>query len=229
MFFDDSWCTQQGSNLRPQPSEGCALIQLSYGCVRVRSEMIWKSEGISNESLDNLESDRAREIISFSYETLTILVYPGIAFSWLVFMKILLVEDNEILSRNIKTFLGLEHIEVFQLFSGIRAKHELVSNSYDLVILDIGLPDIDGIELCRNIRESGNNIPILMLTARNTKQDKISGLDSGADDYLTKPFDYDELLARIRALVRRNFTIKGEKIRIGDLDISLEDKKVTRK
>lgn len=141
-------------------------------------------------------------------------------------MRILLVEDNEILSNNIKTFLKLEHIEVKQMFSWEKVNYELAANNYDLVILDIGLPGIDGISVCKKIRESGKNIPVLMLTARNTKQDKMSGFQSWADDYLTKPFDYDELVMRIRALVRRNYAIKSGTVVLGNIEIQIDTKKV---
>lgn len=141
-------------------------------------------------------------------------------------MKILLVEDNEILSKNITTFLKLEWITVVPLFSGMKANLELTSSNYDLVILDLGLPDIDGISVAKQIRASGKNIPILILTARDTKQDKLSGFQSGADDYLTKPFDYDELLMRIHALVRRGFAVKSEQIILGDIIVELDAKKV---
>lgn len=144
-------------------------------------------------------------------------------------MKILIVEDNEILSNNIKTFLGLENIEAVQVFSGAWVNYELTTNTYDLVILDIWLPDVDGISVSKKIRESGKNIPILMLTARNTKQDKMDGFSAWADDYLTKPFDYDELVMRIRALVRRNYSIKSASITIGDIEILLDAKKVYQK
>lgn len=92
-------------------------------------------------------------------------------------MKILIIEDNEILSNNIKTFLSLEGLDATQLFSGEKALYELSAQSYDLVILDIGLPGVDGISLCKNIRENGQAVPILMLTARNAKQDKQSGFE----------------------------------------------------
>lgn len=127
-------------------------------------------------------------------------------------MRILIVEDNKVLSNNIAAYLKLENIETHQLFTWEAVNYELVSNNYDLVILDLGLPDVDGVELCTKIRESGKNIPILMLTARNTIKDKISWLKSWADDYLTKPFDYEELLVRIQVLLRRNFNVKSKNI-----------------
>ncbi|QFR39429.1 response regulator transcription factor [Candidatus Gracilibacteria bacterium 28_42_T64] len=142
-------------------------------------------------------------------------------------MKILIVEDNEILSQNIATYLKLENIQSKQLFEGGQVNYELTMNNYDLVILDLGLPDIDGLDICKKIRGSEKNIPILMLTARNTTQDKISGFQSGSDDYLTKPFDYEELLMRIHALIRRNFTVKSNKINIGDIELNIADKKVS--
>ncbi len=142
-------------------------------------------------------------------------------------MKILIVEDNEILSQNIATYLKLENIQSKQLFEWGQVNYELTMNNYDLVILDLWLPDIDWLDICKKIRGSEKNIPILMLTARNTTQDKISGFQSGSDDYLTKPFDYEELLMRIHALIRRNFTVKSNKINIWDIELNIADKKVS--
>lgn len=143
-------------------------------------------------------------------------------------MKILIVEDNEILSNNINAYLKLKNIESKQLFEWKAANYELSNNSYDLVILDLWLPDIDGLEVCNQIRKSWKNIPILMLTARSNIKDKISGFDSGADDYLTKPFDYEELLMRINALVRRNQSIKSNNITLDnfDIEININTKKI---
>lgn len=145
-------------------------------------------------------------------------------------MKILIVEDNELLSNNISTYLNLKDIETKQLFTWLEVNFELTTNSYDLVILDLGLPDIEWIEVCKNIRNSWKNIPILMLTARNTINDKKLWFDAWADDYLTKPFEYEEILMRINALVRRNFTVKSENIILDEdenieLDINLKQVK----
>lgn len=129
-------------------------------------------------------------------------------------MKVLIVEDNKILSNNISAYLQLENIQTHQLFEWSKVNYELTINNYDLIILDLWLPDIDGVELCKKIRDSGKNIPILMLTARNTINDKISWLKSWADDYLTKPFDYEELIVRIEVLLRRNFSVKSENIQL---------------
>ena len=125
-------------------------------------------------------------------------------------MKVLIIEDNQLLSNNIAAYLKLENIESKQIFTWKQANYELTLCNYDLIILDLWLPDISGIEVCENIRNSGKNIPILMLTARSNISDKISGFQSWADDYLTKPFDYEELIVRIHALVRRNFSVKSE-------------------
>jgi len=127
-------------------------------------------------------------------------------------MKILIVEDNKVLSNNIATYLKLENIETKQLFIGNEVNYELTMNSYDLVILDLWLPDIDWVDLCKNIRNSWKNIPILILTARNTIKDKIGWLQWWADDYLTKPFDYWELLVRIHVLLRREYNVKSDDI-----------------
>jgi len=104
-----------------------------------------------------------------------------------------------------------------------------VEREYDLIILDIILPKIDGIEVCREIRKYSKSIPILMLTALSTTEDKITGLDSGADDYLVKPFQFRELVARIRALLRRQTHVEtGQTYSIADLILNTETRKVTR-
>ncbi|MDD2871917.1 MAG: response regulator transcription factor [Candidatus Gracilibacteria bacterium] len=144
-------------------------------------------------------------------------------------LNILIVEDNKILSDNIAKYLELEGIKSKQLFDGETVIYEIVSNSYDLIILDIGLGKTSGLDVSKKIRDMGNNIPILMLTARTTLQDKKEGFYSGADDYLTKPFDYEELLLRINALIRRNYTVKSENIVINDLEINHDTKKITKK
>ena len=101
-------------------------------------------------------------------------------------------------------------------------------NDYDLIILDVMLPCKDGLAVCGELRAAGCAVPILMLTARDAVEDKIMGLDTGADDYLAKPFDFDELLARARALLRRRATIYPETIRVGDLSINTRSRRVVR-
>ncbi len=144
-------------------------------------------------------------------------------------MKLLIVDDNKILSNNIAKYLELEKIKSKQLFSWTWVNLELKSESYDLVIMDLWLGEDDWIDIIQKIRNSSLNIPILILTARDTIKDKIWWFNSWADDYLTKPFDYEELLLRINALVRRNFTTKNENIILWDLKIDKNNKIVQLK
>ena len=120
-------------------------------------------------------------------------------------MKILLIEDNQKLAKSLKNGLENEGFAVDILLDGETGQARLRSRGedYDLAILDVMLPKISGLEVCKNIRQLGITVPILMLTARDTPEDKIIGLDAGADDYMIKPFSLEELLARIRALLRR--------------------------
>ena len=112
--------------------------------------------------------------------------------------------------------------------TGTGAESLVAENSYDLVVLDVNLPDQNGMDTARHIRGDGFKGPILMLTALSSTKDKIHGLDAGADDYLTKPFDFDELLARIRALLRRNSGSETSKLRFADVEIDLVHRKVVR-
>jgi DNA-binding response OmpR family regulator len=118
-------------------------------------------------------------------------------------LRILLVEDDALLGDGIRAGLMLDAYAVDWVKDGQMALHALADHSYDACILDLGLPGKDGLAVLREMRSSGNRTPVLVLTARDTREDKISGLDHGADDYLTKPFDLGELQARIRALLRR--------------------------
>jgi len=118
-------------------------------------------------------------------------------------MRILLVEDDELLADGIKTSLTLAGMNADVVHKGEHAVHALSCEQFDICILDVGLPGISGFDVLSQVRQSGNRIPVLMLTARDQIADKVKGLDQGADDYLLKPFDVEELKARIRALVRR--------------------------
>ncbi|MDD3302458.1 MAG: response regulator transcription factor [Candidatus Gracilibacteria bacterium] len=142
-------------------------------------------------------------------------------------MKILIVEDNKILSNNIYKFLELEGIQSKQIFDGIGIPLELKNDSYDLIIMDLGLGEQNGIDIIKQIRESNQNLPVLILTARDTIKDKINGFNSGADDYLTKPFNYEELILRINALIRRNYTNKNDITHIGSIEIDKNNKIIT--
>src|ERR1700757_264532 len=118
-------------------------------------------------------------------------------------MRLLVVDDDRALRDVLRRALSLAGYEVRLTESGAGALSEVASGAPDAVVLDIGLPDIDGLEVCRLLRREGNRVPVLMLTARDAVSDRIDGLDAGADDYLVKPFDVDELAARLRALLRR--------------------------
>jgi two-component system response regulator MprA len=118
-------------------------------------------------------------------------------------MRLLVVDDDRALRDVLRRALTLAGYDVRLTDTGSGALSEAASSVPDAVVLDVGLPDIDGLEVCRLLRREGNRVPVLMLTARDAVSDRIDGLDAGADDYLVKPFDIDELKARLRALLRR--------------------------
>ncbi|MNO86965.1 Transcriptional regulatory protein QseB [compost metagenome] len=118
-------------------------------------------------------------------------------------MRLLLIEDDVALGEGIHQALSREGYTVDWLQDGSSALHSLLSETFDLAVLDLGLPRLDGLEVLRRLRQSGSALPVLILTARDATEDRIAGLDAGADDYLVKPFDLNELKARLRALLRR--------------------------
>ncbi len=132
-------------------------------------------------------------------------------------MRILLVEDEHRIAHTIKKGLEQERYAVDLAYDGEQGFDLSMSEEYDLLILDLMLPKMDGMTLCKEIRKKDIHTPVLILTARGQIQDKVEGLDSGADDYLTKPFSFEELLARIRALIRRPKTISTTKLTVSDL------------
>ncbi len=127
-------------------------------------------------------------------------------------MRVLLVEDDELLGDGVKAGLSHYGYTVDWLKDGHLAEQVLRDESFDLVVLDLGLPRVSGLEILQSLRASGSNIPVLILTARDTVEDRVKGLDYGADDYLAKPFDLDELSARLRALQRRSGSIESSPI-----------------
>jgi DNA-binding response OmpR family regulator len=135
-------------------------------------------------------------------------------------MTILVVEDEVKITRFIKKGLEMEHYTVDTAYDGEEALEKAEINNYDLIILDIMLPKVDGIEVCRILREKKIETPIVMLTARDTVEDRIKGLDAGADDYIIKPFAFGELVARVRALLRREKTVKSTKLQVGNLSLN---------
>ncbi len=144
-------------------------------------------------------------------------------------IKILVIEDDPVITEFLSTGLKYEGYKVISRNAGRAGLEALQDGVFDLVILDVMLPDIDGFEVCRKIRSRGPDIPVLMLTVKREISDRVKGLDSGADDYLTKPFSFDELLARIRALLRRSGKIRKDKrLQAGGLVLDLETRQVTR-
>ncbi len=143
-------------------------------------------------------------------------------------MRILLVEDNQKMARFIRQGLIEQGHAVDVAERGHDGEEMASHEEYDLIILDVMLPDQDGVTTCRNLRRRGSSTPILMLTALSTTGDKVQGLDAGADDYLTKPFEFDELVARIRALLRRGQAQESSCLKIDDLELDLIKRVVTR-
>jgi len=146
-------------------------------------------------------------------------------------MRILLVEDNERLSEAIKESLYKAGFEVDAVTEGEEALSVTRQQPYDAIILDLGLPDIDGMKVLESLRDQKNTVPVLVLTARDALSDKISGLNSGADDYMVKPFEVDELIARLKALLRRPSQAIGTAIKLNNLSfdtvnrcVQIEDK-----
>lgn len=143
-------------------------------------------------------------------------------------MRLLVVEDQKDLNEIIVRKLTNEHYSVDACYTGNDALDFIRCAEYDGIILDIMLPGITGIGVLREMRASGNNTPVLLLTAMGTVEDRVAGLDAGADDYLVKPFDFNELLARVRAIVRRGGERAGNVMTSGDLMLDSASRTVTR-
>ena len=143
-------------------------------------------------------------------------------------MKILVVEDEKDLNRVITKHLKKNNYSVDSCFDGEQALDYVLYGEYDLIITDIMMPKIDGYELIKQLRVKANSTPVIMLTAKDSLDDKILGLDSGADDYIVKPFEFDELLARIRVLMRRNYGFATNIIQVDDVVLDISKKQVTR-
>lgn len=138
-------------------------------------------------------------------------------------MKILVVEDEHLISDAVCKIFADAGWFTDAVYDGDDALYYIKEESYDLVLLDVMLPGTDGLTVLRQLRRDGVNTPVLMLTAKNTLPDKLSGLNGGADDYMTKPFDAEELLARVRALTRRTGAVVLNELRCGDLTLTLDD------
>lgn len=136
-------------------------------------------------------------------------------------MRILVIEDNPKMSSALQKGLREHGFAADASESGIDGEEMAATGVYDLLILDLMLPDREGVQVCRNLRRRGVKVKVLMLTALNTTQDKVQGLDAGADDYLSKPFEFEELLARSRALLRRGDASEARWLKIDDLELDL--------
>ena len=143
-------------------------------------------------------------------------------------MRVLVVEDEQKVANALREGLEGERYEVVVERTGESAFFRLNTEDFDAILLDIGLPGRDGLQILKAVRERGMKTPVLVLTARDSVHDRVAGLDSGADDYLVKPFAFAELLARIRALVRRGRAADAPRLAAGDLDMDLITRKVTR-
>ena len=144
-------------------------------------------------------------------------------------MKILVVDDERAVRESLRRALELEGYEIELAADGSEALYRLEgSEEPDAMILDVLMPGVDGLEVCRRLRGSGSKLPVLMLTARTEVEDRVAGLDAGADDYVTKPFALEELLARVRALLRRTSDEEGDVVRFGDLELDPTTREVTR-
>lgn len=143
-------------------------------------------------------------------------------------MRILLVEDDVAIAQSLKEGLEDEAYAVDVVHDGNEGYRTATADDYDVIILDVMLPEMNGYEVCRALRKDGNQTPIFMLTARDAERDIVEGLDMGADDYLAKPFSFEVLLARLRALLRRPNEKLEEVLRVGDLTLDPSLKKVTR-
>ena len=143
-------------------------------------------------------------------------------------MRLLVVEDEVKMAGLLKRALEEEGYAVDVTGSGEEALWLGTENPYDAIVLDLMLPDVDGFAVCRGLRERGRWTPVLMLTARDAVRDRVAGLDAGADDYLTKPFSLAELLARLRALIRRGATERPAVLRVGDLSLDPAARSVAR-
>lgn len=143
-------------------------------------------------------------------------------------MRILIIEDEKKVAKALKDGLERENFEIQTAYNGEDGFFLINSETFDLILLDLNLPGRDGIKVLETMRQKGISTPVLILTARDTLESKVTGLESGADDYLVKPFAFPELVARIRALIRRGKSDDETQLHLGDLEVDLLSRKVIR-
>ncbi|MBU0648476.1 response regulator transcription factor [Patescibacteria group bacterium] len=143
-------------------------------------------------------------------------------------MKILVIEDEKRITSFIRKGLQYESYTVDIAYDGNVGYEKARDTSFDLIVLDLMLPGMSGIEICRKIRDEGLTTPVIMLTAKDSVDDKVKGLDAGADDYLVKPFAFKELLARVRSLLRRGDSVKNTVLKVGNLELDPSSREVKR-
>lgn len=143
-------------------------------------------------------------------------------------MRILVAEDERDMNRLISKRLAAENYSVDSCYDGVQVFEYLECAEYDGIILDIMMPRMDGIQVLKKLREQNCQIPVLLLTARDSIEDRVTGLDAGADDYLVKPFAFEELLARIRVMLRKPASVKSNIYRVGDLEVHVDTCRVFR-
>ena len=144
-------------------------------------------------------------------------------------MNVLIVEDEHSLAKEIASFLKSENFLCDLAFTGREASEKIAVNLYDFILLDLGLPDYNGLDLIKEARKSGSEASFIIITARGEVEDKVKGLDLGADDYLAKPFALVELLSRINAVARRKFNIKSRDIELGEFVMEIQSRRLTFK
>jgi DNA-binding response OmpR family regulator len=141
-------------------------------------------------------------------------------------MNVLIIEDEKSLAREIQTYLAKEHFLCEMAFTGRDASEKIAVNLYDFILLDLGLPDYEGLDLISEAKKINHQAAFIIITARGALEDKIKGLDLGADDYLAKPFALPELVSRINAIARRKFGVSTSIVEIGDFQVNIQGRKV---
>lgn len=141
-------------------------------------------------------------------------------------MRVLVIEDDATLGRALQEFLAGQGYAVDWLADGQRGLHAMNHYTYDLLVLDLNLPDIDGLDVLKQLRQQGEHVPVLLLTARDSLADRVAGLDAGADDYLSKPFELDELAARVRAFARRHLSMAVPIVEFGNISLDTVHREV---